>query len=164
LAKKKRAAPSIFVVIRKAFRRDRKSCENKRGEKERRRRKREGKKERTLVHDVTVEFIACTRTAVLSSFIRWNLGRESNPWFTIHAHVYQFRNDPIIRLPRGRSLPSLGPSPAIHCIKGECHPLTDAFRAFLFPTWYGGGVFMRIAVGFRGDKRLRESGFGCHWL
>lgn len=30
------------------------------------------------------------------SFIRRNLGRESNPWFTTGTRVYQFRNEPII--------------------------------------------------------------------
>lgn len=29
-------------------------------------------------------------------FIRRNLGRESNPWFTTGTRVYQFRNEPII--------------------------------------------------------------------
>jgi len=143
----------------KYFREIRESHEDKKGETGRRKKRMRCNRRIYRLHS----------TAVLFSFIRWNLGRESNPWFTIHAHVYQFRNDPIIRPPRGRSLPSLGPSPAIHCtrIKGECRPLMDAFRAFLFPTWYGddvGGVFMRIAAGFRKDKRLRKSGFGCRRL
>jgi len=105
-----------------------------------------------------------TRTAVCFSFIRWNLGRESNPWFTIRARVYQFRNDPIIRSPALRAVVASSWTVANDTTSAskENVVLSRTFSPrVLFPTWCGGGggsfCLYADSRGISRDKRLRKS-------
>lgn len=161
----KRLASPVFVVIgkQKVFREKFAGVARARG-----RRKREGEKREKNIGT------RCNRRIYRPhSYGRALLLYPLESWLWIKSVIYDPRACiSIPQRPDYQSTPAGGRCLRLDCrqwytafaSKENAGPLTDALRAFLFPTWYDGdvgGVFMRIAAGFPEDERPRESGFGC---